>query len=346
MRNLASIQKINDITPIENADQIELAHVLGWQCVVKKGLFKPGDMGVYFEIDSFLPIESRYEFLRKSCYRDTDHMGEGFLIRTQKFRGQISQGLFLPLNDFLEITSVKEGKDVTDLLRVRKYEIPETASSGGTIIGKLPQSIKKTDEIRIQTIPEIIKEFAGRTYYISTKIDGTSCSISCDRSGFHVTGHNYEYKDDDLCAFYRFVKDRNLEQKLQAIKDELKVDTITLQGEFAGPGIQKNRLKLTKPDWFVFTLDINGNRADLGTLKQVAERMGLNTVPIEESGFDLPSIYPTVESLLQRACGLYPNGGQKEGIVIRPWSAEYSETLACDLSFKVINNKYLLKNME
>ena len=346
MRKLATIQKINEITPIENADQIELAHVLGWQCVVKKGLFQPGDMGVYFEIDSFLPIEPRYEFLRKSCYKETDHMGEGFLIRTQKFRGQISQGLFLPLTDFTEIVGAEEGKDVTDLLRVRKYEIPETASSGGTIIGKLPVSIKKTDEIRIQTIPEIIKEFAGRMYYISTKIDGTSCSISLDRDGFHVTGHNYEYKDDDLSSFYRFVKKNDLESKLWAIKEELKVDTITLQGEFAGPGIQKNRLKLTKPDWFVFTLDINGNRADLGALQKVAEKMDINTVPIEESGFDLPSIYPTVESLLKRASGLYPNGGQKEGIVIRPWSADYSKTLDGDLSFKVINNQYLLKNMD
>ena len=344
MRKLATIQKIREITPIENADQIELAHILGWQCVVKKGLFQPGDMGVYFEIDSFLPIEQRYEFLRKSCYKDTDMMGEGFLIRTQKFRGEISQGLFLPLADFSEIISAKEGTDVTDLLRVRKYEIPEMASSGGTIIGKLPKSIKCTDETRIQTIPEIISEFTGKMYYISTKIDGTSCSISLDDNGFHVTGHNYEYKDDDLSSFYRFVKTHDLEEKLQTVKDKLKVDSITLQGEYAGPGIQKNRLKLTKPDWFVFTLDLNGRRADLDALRQVAGELSVNTVPIEETGFDLPSVYPTVESLLQRAIGTYPNGGNKEGIVVRTWAAEYSEILRGDLSFKVINNQYLLKN--
>ena len=112
MRKLASIQRIWKIEPIEGADRIVLAHVLGWQCVVKKGLFQPGDMGVYFEIDSFLPIEPRYEFLRKSCYKETDHMGEGFLIRTQKFRGQISQGLLMPITVFQELSDgIESGTD-------------------------------------------------------------------------------------------------------------------------------------------------------------------------------------------------------------------------------------------
>ena len=89
-RKLASIQQIISIEPIEGADRIELAHVLGWQCVVNKGQFQPGDLGVYFEIDSFLPIRPEFEFLRASSYRKTDLMGEGFKLRTQKFRGQIS----------------------------------------------------------------------------------------------------------------------------------------------------------------------------------------------------------------------------------------------------------------
>ena len=96
MRKLASIQLIWKIEPIEGADRIELAHVLGWQCVVNKGQFQPMDIGVYFEIDSFLPIRPVYEFMRSSSYKKTDIMGEGFKLRTMRFRGQISQGLLLP----------------------------------------------------------------------------------------------------------------------------------------------------------------------------------------------------------------------------------------------------------
>ena len=100
MRKLASIQRIWKIEPIEGADRIELAHVLGWQCVVNKGQFQPMDIGVYFEIDSFLPIRPVYEFMRSSSYKKTDIMGEGFKLRTMRFRGQISQGLLLPLSQF------------------------------------------------------------------------------------------------------------------------------------------------------------------------------------------------------------------------------------------------------
>jgi len=77
MRKLASIQKIWKIEPIEGADRIELAHVLGWQCVVNKGQFSEMDMAVYFEVDSFLPIRPEFEFLRASSYKKTDIMGEG-----------------------------------------------------------------------------------------------------------------------------------------------------------------------------------------------------------------------------------------------------------------------------
>ena len=72
MRKLASIQRVWQIEPIEGADRIELAHVLGWQCVVNKGQFQPMDVGVYFEIDSFLPICPEFEFLRANSYKKTD----------------------------------------------------------------------------------------------------------------------------------------------------------------------------------------------------------------------------------------------------------------------------------
>ena len=78
MRKLASIQRVWKIEPIDGADRIELAHVLGWQCVVNKEQFKEMDEAVYFEVDSFLPVRDEFEFLRASSYRNTDIMGEGF----------------------------------------------------------------------------------------------------------------------------------------------------------------------------------------------------------------------------------------------------------------------------
>lgn len=201
MRKLASIQRIWKIEPIEGADRIELAHVLGWQCVVNKGQFQPMDLAVYFEVDSFLPVVPEFEFMRASSYRKTDIMGEGFRLRTMKFRGQISQGLLLPVSSFAAIPGDAElGMDLTELLGVKKWEIKERITTGGTMIGTLPYDIPHTDETRVQAEPELIQAFAGLEYYISTKMDGPSGKIpdgggAAESRGWRVPQRRQERRD-------------------------------------------------------------------------------------------------------------------------------------------------------
>jgi RNA ligase (TIGR02306 family) len=347
MRKLASIQYIHDVTPIKDADRIELAHVLGWQCVVPKGEFKPGDLGVYFEIDSFLPIEDRYEFLRKSSYRKSEIMGEGLYIRTQKMRGEISQGLLLPLSTFPEITPDMAliDKDVTDLLHVRKWEIEERATDQGTIISQLPTGVPKTDETRVQSEAELIHELGKQPYYITTKMDGSSHSVFVDEDDeIHVTGHNYEYADDDKCSFYKYLKSKDFINGIRQYKIDNGFATLTIQGEFCAPGIQGNPVKLTKPEWYVFTLMIDGKRMDMPKLVEICDDIGLTTVPIEEEGTDFDHKYPTVDDVLARADqSMYSKGVKAEGIVIRPIESVYSPTIGTYLSMKAVSNKYLLK---
>ena len=347
MRKLASIQRVWKIEPIENADRLELAHVMGWQCVVNKGQFKEGDIGVYFEIDSFLPVRPEFEFLRASSYKKTDIMGEGFRVKTMKFRGQLSQGLFLPLNTFQDLpgeADVAVGMDVTEWLGVKKWEIEERATTGGNVIGNLPYDVPHTDETRIQAEPELLQAFAGLEYYISTKLDGSSHSISVDEDGFHVCGHNYEYKNDDSSAFYQLVNQKGYQEIVEHFCRDKGLKTLTIQGEFCAPGIQKNPLRLTKPEWFVFTIRVDGKRVGLETMTTLCTVFGMPMVPIEEVGIDLPSKYPTVEALLARADGNYETGGRKEGIVIRTTEPVYNDIVGGPLSIKVVSNKYLLKN--
>lgn len=346
MRKLATVQKIWKIEQIEGADRIELAHVLGWQCVINKGQFTQGDLGVYFEIDAFLPEKPVFEFLRSSSFRHSEILGDGFRLRTMRFCGQLSQGLILPVQAFEELAAIDvvEYADVTELLKIKKWEVPERVSTSGTIIGDLPPDIPKTDETRVQSIPELIQEFDGLPYYITTKMDGSSHSCCIDAEGvFHVTGHNYEYKDDGKSGFYEWLKDNKVENKLRKYREEKNHRTIALQGELCGEGIQKNRLKLKKPEWYVFTVRINGKRVGLEEMIDCCKEIGLNTVPIEERGRDLPQKYPDVDALLIRAEGDYPNGGRKEGIVIRPTEPVFSGLISGSLSMKVINNQYLLK---
>lgn len=223
-------------------------------------------------------------------------------------------------------------------------QIEERATTGGTVIGTLPYDIPHTDETRVQEEPELIQAFAGLEYYISTKMDGSSHSIGIDENGFHVTGHNYEYKDDGSSSFYKLVKAREYQAKMEDYMKVLGLKTLTIQGEFCAPGIQQNRLRLAKPEWYVFTIRENGKRVCLKRMLQICEALDITPVPIEEVGTDLPSKYPTVEALLSRADGEYPNGGKKEGIVIRPTEPVFCPLISASLSMKVVSNKYLLKN--
>lgn len=347
MRKLASVQVIWDIQPIEGADKIELVSVLGWKCVAKKGDFKKGDICVYFEVDAFLPIDEKFEFLRNGCYKKNDINGEGFLIRTRTFRGQISQGLVLPLSILGESNRKWEvGESVASFLGVKKWEIAEIATGSGKIIGDFPGGIPKTDETRVQEIPEIIKEFDNREYYISTKMDGTSVTMYLIDESFGVCSRNYELADDETSPAWRFVHKKGIKEKIQIGAKALSVKNLAVQGEFCGEGIQKNPLKLSQPNWYVFTLiDLDKNkRLGLEELKIFSEASGIDMVPVEETGPNLP--YKTVDELIERAKGKYKSGNNKEGIVIRPTVPVYSPILMGPLSFKVINNDYLIKQKD
>jgi hypothetical protein len=89
---------------------------------------------------------------------------------------------------------------------------------------------------------------------------------------------------------------------------------------------------------------IDGRRVGLYEMEAVIMALGAVMVPLEEVGNGLDLKYPTVEDLLLRADGSYPNGGKKEGIVIRPVEPVFCPLVSGPLSMKVVNNKYLLKN--
>lgn len=150
-RKLASVVKVLDIKPIPGADAIEVATVKGWNVVVKKNEYKVGDLAIYYEIDSYLPIKPEFEFLRKSSYKKMADGTEGFRLKTVKLRGQISQGLLTPLT-----FDAVEGEDVTERLGVTKYEPPIPAQLAGLVKGLFPSFIPKTQEERCMSEDTII----------------------------------------------------------------------------------------------------------------------------------------------------------------------------------------------
>jgi len=270
-------------------------------------------------------------------------MGEGFRIKTITMRGELSQGLVLPLAGFSNKPSTPE-LDVTEFLGVRKWEQPKSVSSAGIELGEKPFSIPTTDETRLQSMPEFIEAFSGLPYYIATKIDGTSCTIYYKDGIVGVCGRNKEYKEDvSTCSMWAWVYENDIITKLSKLNEN-----IAIQGEFCGAGIQKNRLKLIKPNLFVFDilslLDGGGvKKVGFSDFKRYCELLELDTVPIEEVG---DSFNYTLNELLERARGKYTSGLDKEGIVVRTQEFGHNYEMNHKMSFKVINNDFLKKEKD
>ena len=93
-RQLCYVARIDDIRPIPGRDRVECAVVHGWTVMVRKDSFKPGDLGVYFEIDSKVPETEVFEFLTPKHYKIKT---QGYKTPDGKF---YSQGLLMPAEDF------------------------------------------------------------------------------------------------------------------------------------------------------------------------------------------------------------------------------------------------------
>jgi RNA ligase (TIGR02306 family) len=337
MRKLASVQKVKFVRPIAGADAVECVGVLGWECVSKKDEFSPDDECVYFEIDSLLPDKPVFEFLKKSCWKED--LGK-YRLRTVRLRGQISQGLALPVVFFPELAGSEVGFDATEILGVEKYEPPIPAQIQGDV-RSFSWPVEKTDETRVQDDDEygFISRLKGNPYYISLKIDGTSSTFMVSEDEYHVCGRNYSYKRSDDHSFWKINDRYEIEARIRdhALRTGQR---LAIQGEIAGPGIQKNPLGLKFPDLFVFNVvDMDAGRLDLDSALKITSEFRLNFVPVLERG---ESFSLSQEELLEFARGKYADhfpsakpGQDREGIVIR--------SLCGRISFKAINNDFLLK---
>ncbi len=334
-RKLASIQIIEKLEPIQDADRILKAFILGWQVVVRKDEFKEGDKCVFFEIDSMMPNKPEFEFLKSP---DKDYAGKEFVARlkTKKLKGVISQGLAMPTK-LWGLDHVVVGEDVTDYLGIVKYEPPESVRTGGMLLGSFPVFIPKTDEQRIQSYPALLDEIRGLNVYVTTKMDGTSVTYYLEDGALVVCSRNNKIADGDN-VYWAIAKKLDIENKIKEMPYK-----VALQGEVCGPGVQKNTANLTELSCLFFNIyNIEKHQyISYPTAKNLIDYAGLSFVPI-----DIPYVkfVWTLPELLEMAKGKYPNSKHnREGIVIRPITERYSCTLQGRLSFKVINNDYLLK---
>ena len=254
-RKLASIQTIADIRPIPKADKIVVARVMGWDVVVPKKEFKIGDKVVFFEIDSFLPVEDKYSFLgdvrNNPIAEITGGRVKGYRVHTVKLRNQISQGLILALSDFDEdFASLLVGTNVTKTLNVEKFDRPEVEGSLGTLSGGFPTHIvSQTDELRMQSGNADADKLYGQSFYTTLKYDGTSLTVTKENGHLSIATRNNTLKDGSTA--HKLFQNSDTWEKLQAYPDDF-----AIQGELYGPGIQSNHVGVQELRFAMFNFEI------------------------------------------------------------------------------------------
>lgn len=334
MRKLASIQIITALEPIEGADAIERAQVLGWSVVVKKGEFNVGDFVVYCEIDSVLPAVDEFAFLEKVKYR----------IKTIRLRGQISQGICFPTSILPKHVIIEEDRNVTKVLGVTKYEPPIPNCLSGIQKGTFPCFISKTDETRVQTLQNMLNKYQGTKSYVSLKLDGSSATYYYAKGEFGVCSRSMELHENEDNTFWAVARRDGFEEKLKSISELLNCD-VAIQGELVGPGIQKNRLGLKQHEVFVFNLfSITEHNYFSGmTIRNICDDYGLQMVPVLDWEHTIHNdVQKYIDTYNDMTHGMYQNN-QIEGVVIRPLKEIY-DNYHGRISFKVINNNFLLKH--
>ena len=370
MRKLATIRRIAEISPIEGADAIECVTVDGWKVVTKKGEFKEGDLCVYFEIDSVLPIREEFEFLRKGCYvkkdwlvSETNPTGEGFRLKTIRLRGQISQGLIVTIETLRSITENQEIKsiawheelDVTDWCGVVKWDPPVPATLSGRVRGNFPTFIPKTDQERIQNIKKrTLEQHKDHSFEVTMKLDGSSMTVYTyqDKRGVCSRNLDLDIENDPDTTFARVYAELGLEGILKVISTgwSEEVMNLAIQGELMGPGIQGNRENLKEHKFYVFDVyDIDNGvyyrpedrRMLIDAIRDIQTLEGRTNLiehcPVLEKDFVIDDM--TTAQFLEMAEGPSINNPIREGLVFK-----------CNedpsFSFKAISNKFLLKGGE
>jgi RNA ligase (TIGR02306 family) len=329
MRKLASIKRVDKISPIANADAIEVAVFGGWKVVVQKGEYKEGDLAIYVEVDSFVP-HVLAPFLSKGKEPKVYNGVEGQRLKTIRLRGQLSQGLVLSLLHLPDV-EYKEGDDVSEVLNITKWEHPVTGMSSESTKGQFPSFLVKTDQERIQNLTNEYEEWKNKDTWIWTeKLDGTSFTAYYLDGEFGVCSRTQELRLDKESLYAQVAHTYNIKEKMQ----ELGLN-IAIQGEVLGQKVQKNKYGFTNYQLYLFDVYdiVEGRYVSWDTFQAIAGRLDVLTVPVVNTA-PLPN---TVDELLLLADGQSVVGRKpiREGFVIKH---PYNTT-----SFKVISNEFLLK---
>lgn len=235
-----------------NADTLELYDIEGYQVVTKQGNFHAGDLAVYIQPDSVVPQTKPFKFIWEPYVtaEATGMLGEQYLgltperkrrITVRRFRKEWSEGLLMPLSDFIAENSMPEpwveGDDVSDILSITHWEGEEVAETGGLtdsrpkrrypktlkgwvffLLNKIGLGFKKNlnEELAFE-VPkfdvESIKHYGGaliegEMVYITEKIHGAQGRFFFKEGRMYAGSRQYWRAEKSPCVWRKVLKDQ------------------------------------------------------------------------------------------------------------------------------------------
>lgn len=344
---------IREVRPHDNADKLEIVPIGGWQAVVRKGDFKPGDLAIYVEPDYVVPLDRpEFKFLDKDGKGKLKHR-----LRMMRLRGASSYGLLIPIPDAFKDVDGKcifhDGDDVMALLGIERWEPKVHASTTATMLDKSfwPQTYTPTFDLEnLQNFERALEP--GEMVNVTEKIDGANGRFLYHDGKFHIGSRTRWLKWEEEAikdevtgerfppSIWRLAHDRYPQIEAWCRANE----GTTLFGEVFG---RVQDLKYGRPneiDFVAFAALRNDTWLDWQPVSWQLHDLEIPCVPILYQG---PYDRELVAQLAEQDSALAgaPAGHMREGVVITPVK-ERRDSRGNRISLKLISNRFWLADQK
>jgi RNA ligase (TIGR02306 family) len=344
------VRKIEKIWPHPDADAMQMAKVegLAYQSVVGLNV-KAGDLVAFFPIDSVLP-EKTIRMLPEVIQKKLGGVESNRVI-SARLRGQVSQGLAIPVNELqykpFFTDWKKDGYDLTEELGVVKYNPPEIAIPNAKL-ARLPEFCPYYDIESCDVFEDVLNILMDKEVVITEKLEGVNHAInSSENTGLSICQRSYEVFPDEGKTLevpcWKVAHDTNASQIVTMMSATLQC-AVTVRSEFVGQNPAfTNYYELPDMRLYAFDVWLNGLPIDFDKEQELVYKYGIQYVPILHRGIlrDLLA-GQTIQEFSNGMSKINPKK-KREGIVIRP-VIEQSHPLIGRLILKQHSPEYKIKN--
>lgn len=341
---IVEVCEIGQVLPHPNGDNLEIAVVKGWQCVIKKGSFRPGVRCVYFPIDSLLPrrLSDRLgvtKYLKGLRHDYPDREALGGRVGAAKLRNVVSYGLIIECED----PAWGVGQNVAGHYGVSKWEPPPVLGSDETAPDH-PLFHRYTDIENWRNFPTAFRD--GEEVVITEKLHGTNSRVGLiptDAGPEWMAGSHGQRRRPPAEGEPPGLYWGPLNEAVRALlaSPRFAGKPTVLFGEIFGAGVQDLHYGLTNGQkaFRAFDLSVNGGYLDHDDFMVVCAKFDVATVPVVYRGPYSPEV------VREHTGGLTVLGARqiREGVVRRPTKDRYSEELTGRLILKSISDDYILR---